>query len=67
MPQSIYLCEVVDYDQKTTHGAEYWLQCIGNDGGNAGILAMFAQRSVKAHTGTENTSYANLSGHIEPI
>lgn len=35
---SVQLCESVDYGPGTEYGTEYWLQCIGNDSSNTGIL-----------------------------
>ena len=35
--QSADPCKLVDY-KRTVYGAEYWLQCIGNDGDKIGIL-----------------------------
>jgi len=45
--------ELADYDQGTVHGAEYRLQCVGNDGGNVGISQSLRQVGpTNAHTGT---------------
>lgn len=47
---------------------EYHLQCIGNNGGNVGILQGLHQVGpMNAHTGTERVPYTILSGPIEPI
>ena len=47
------------------YGAEFQLQCIGNDGGNTEIPQSLCQMSLmNAQKGTERTLYASLS---EPI
>ena len=33
----------VDYGQGTVYGAQYWLQHVGNDGGNIGTLQSLCQ------------------------
>ena len=61
-----HLFESADYDQGTVYGAEYQLQCVGNDGGSVGILQGLCQvNSMNAYTGSERTTYTNLSGPIE--
>jgi len=38
------------------HGAEFWLQCTWNDGGNVGISQSLLQvDSTSSYTGTERT------------
>ena len=60
-------CELADYNQGTVYRAEYWLQCIGNNGDNVGISQSLHQVGpTNAHTGTERTPYASLSGPTEP-
>ena len=54
----------MDYDQGTVYGAEYQLQ--------SGVTMGISQSShlvapMNAHTETERTLYASLSGPIEPI
>ena len=63
---SVGPCEFEDYKQGTVYKAEYWLQCIGNNGGNTGILlSLHQQGPMNAHIGTERTPYASLSGPIQ--
>lgn len=53
----------MDYNQGIVYGPEYWLQCIGNDGGNIRILKSFPQvDSTHSHTGAERILYVSLSG-----
>ena len=50
------------------YGAEYRLQCVGNDGGNVGILQSFVPGgSHKFSHRNIKKPYARLSGPIEPI
>ena len=50
------------------YGAEYWLQCTGNNGGSVEILQSLHQVGpMNAHTGTERPPYASLSGPTGPI
>jgi len=66
--QSNHLHKSVDYDQGTVYRTEYLLQCIGNGAGNIRVSqSLFKLGPIIAHTGTERTSYASLSGSIEPI
>jgi len=54
--QSAHLLQSADYDQGTVCGAEYQLQCFGNNGENTGILLCLCQVGfTNAHTGTEKT------------
>jgi len=47
-------------------GYEYQLQCVGDYGGSTEISKSLHQvRPTNAHTGTERTLYASLSGPIE--
>jgi len=48
--------------------AEHQFQCIGNNGGNVGISQSLRQVGPpNAHTGTERTPHASLSGPTDPI
>ena len=50
------------YDLGIAYRAKYWLYCIGNNNGNAGILQSLRQVGPPtANTGTERTSYASLN------
>ena len=63
-----FTCVNCDYTQGTVYGAEYQLQCVGNDGDNTGISKSLHQVGpMNLHTGTERTQYAGLSGPTEPI
>jgi len=63
---SVHLCKLVDCNQVTVCGAEYQLQCIGNNSGNTGILQCLCQLGpTEAHTRTEWTLYTSASGPIE--
>ena len=65
--QSAHPHELVDDKLGTVYRAEYWLQCIGN-GGSVGISQILSQVDpTNAHTGTEWTLHASLSGPIESI
>ena len=56
----------MDCDQGAVYGAEYQLQCIGNNGGKIEISQRLCQICpVNAHTGRERTPYASLSGPVE--
>ena len=66
--KSILVCSSMDYSHGTMFRAEYWLQCVRNDGGNVGISQSLHQVDpMSAHTGKERTPYASLSGPTEPI
>ena len=68
MCQSTHPHELVDYDQGTVYRAEYWLNRIGNAGGNFGIpLDLCRMGLMNTHTFTEITPSANLSEPIEKI
>jgi len=57
---------LADYNQSIVYTDEYWLHCIGNDGGNVGIWwSLCLVGPTNAHMGTERTSYARLSGPVE--
>jgi len=61
-------CRSVNYNQGTVYGDEYWLHCVGNDGGNVGTLqSLYQVGPVRDHTGAERTLCASLAGLIEPI
>jgi len=48
------------------YGAEYQLQCVGDDSGNVGISQSSHQLGpMNAHTGTKRTLHANFSGPTE--
>jgi len=51
-----------DYKQGTVFGAEYWLQCVGNYGGNIGIYFRWVSQML---TQEKKEDYANLSGPAE--
>jgi len=52
-----------DYDWTSRWRGGYRLQWIGNSGANVGILQVLWQMDpMNAHTGTERTPYASLSG-----
>ena len=62
--RSTYLADV---DHGTVYRAEYWLQYVGSDGGNIGVLQSLQQVDpVNAQTGIERTPYASLSEPTEP-
>jgi len=66
--QSAHSYELVDYNQGTAYKAEYQPQWIGNNGGNVGISQSLQHVDpTNAHTETEGTLYASLSGPMEPI
>ena len=57
-----HLCKSVNYN----HRDEVQLQSVGNDDGNVGISQHLRLLGpMCAHTGTERTSYSDLSGLIE--
>ena len=65
---STHLCKSVNYNQGAVYGAECYLQGTGNDDGNVGILqSLHEVGPTNAHTETERTPYASLSGLTEPI
>jgi len=43
VPQSAHQCKSMDDNQGTMYGAEYWLQCIRNDGDCVGISKVCAK------------------------
>ena len=48
---SAHLHELADYDQGTVYRAQYWPKCLGNNGGNVGILQSLHQVDpTNAHT-----------------
>jgi len=54
-----HLCELADYDLWIAQRAEYQFQCVGNNGGNVGILLSLCQvGSTNACTGRKKSSYA---------
>lgn len=58
--------QLTDYDQGTGYEAGYWLQLVGNNGGNAGIPQSLHHVDAKnAHTRTEGTTRLSLSGCVE--
>ena len=66
--RSAHWHEFGDYDQGTLYEAAYWLQCARNDVGNVRISpSLYCVGPTNAHTGTERTHCASLSGPIEPI
>jgi len=66
--ESAHLYELAANNQGTVYRVEYQLQCLGNDGGNVGILQSLHQVGpMNAHVGTERTLCASLSGPIGQI
>ena len=56
----------MDYNQGIVYGPEYWLQCIGNDGGNIRILKSFPQvDSTHSHTGAERYKWLILGNKLK--
>jgi len=56
--QSSHPCKLTDYNQRTVYRAEYWLQYVGNDGGNLGILQSLCQVGpMNVHKGKEPGSH----------
>ena len=65
---STHLSKLVYYGQGTVYRAKYWFKFVGNYGSNIEILQSLCQVSpTNAHTGTERTLYASMSGPVEPI
>ena len=60
------ICTNWQIKKKGLYGAEHHLQCTGNNGGNTGISQSLQQvDAMNAHTGTDRTPYASLSGPTE--
>ena len=66
--QSVHPQESADCSQGTVYGAEYQLQHVGNSGDNIALSQSLCHvEHKKAHTGTERTLYACLSGPVETL
>lgn len=65
---STHPCELANYDHGTLYWVEYKLECIGNVGGNIGILQSLCQVGfINAHTKTKRTLFACFSEPTEPM